>query len=851
MGFNQNSTFGFGSNGSGGGGGGVAAANNGLSLVGSTVVLGQTVGQSGNPANLLSPREIPMNGNTLQFTGDSSTQNMLVTSDGRLVFSDTLGATNPLITDANINIDGFATHRVTNSSAGVSAIAGFTARNNGHAAMRLLITSNGYNDGGVLPANFSAIEFGGDGLMVTTDTGGAGPITFSTLNTGIAGVNMVLSPQGNLILNDGSISPTDTGSKLQVVAQGNIATARFTQNAAKTIIVPDLEVYSSGGVLLTAMRFSITSATVANFLMNTTMSASYTATDNVFIGHNVGAANTTGTANQGIGAGVLAANTTGSDNLGIGGGNPALAANTTGTGNIALGTDALSHNTTGGTNIGIGVNPLIRNTTGVGNIAIGGGGPLARNILGSHNIAIGGGALNSQLAATDTLSGAIAIGFGAGQQLTPGTDDILIGVLCGFNYSGTSGNVIIGQNSMSNSTTTVSDNTLIGGNILPTAAGVIGSGCTLLGAKITFNVPITNTTVVGSGISVNISNVAILGRADQNVIIGTTASPTDNGAKMQVIGATDNPIISTRQFSGKSASTPDMIFYQSDGSSEAGRITFLSNFGGDAGSIFIGSHSGITQGAPHSATVVGFRSAQLDTTGHWTALGYEVGVFATTGERNTGIGIQALHNITTGNDNIGIGQNGILGATILNRNIAIGNFAGSGSWGGLACDDNVMIGFGAGTSVGAVAFTATKNTILGNGALAAANGGYTDQNIVIGYNAINTGQLVSNNIIIGASTLSGAAISNSTVIGTGITVSISNIAIFGRADQNVVIGTTASPTDNGAKLQIIGDFTTAAPITGNAGKWKLGQFDNNPATPTARIKVNVDAVDYWVPAQVA
>lgn len=67
MGFNQNSTFGFGSNGDIIGGT-VSAAMNGVSLVGgTTVVLGQDVGAVGNPAALISNREIPMEGFFLQF----------------------------------------------------------------------------------------------------------------------------------------------------------------------------------------------------------------------------------------------------------------------------------------------------------------------------------------------------------------------------------------------------------------------------------------------------------------------------------------------------------------------------------------------------------------------------------------------------------------------------------------------------------------------------------------------------------------------------------------------------------------------------------------------------------------
>lgn len=69
MGYNQNSTFGFGSDGDISGGT-VTTANNGLSMVGTTtVVLGQDVAEAGDPAELTSNREIPMG----RVLGDSFT----------------------------------------------------------------------------------------------------------------------------------------------------------------------------------------------------------------------------------------------------------------------------------------------------------------------------------------------------------------------------------------------------------------------------------------------------------------------------------------------------------------------------------------------------------------------------------------------------------------------------------------------------------------------------------------------------------------------------------------------------------------------------------------------------------
>lgn len=50
----------------------VTTANNGLTKSGANIQLGQTVGAVGNPANLLSNREIPLNGFNISFTGAGS-----------------------------------------------------------------------------------------------------------------------------------------------------------------------------------------------------------------------------------------------------------------------------------------------------------------------------------------------------------------------------------------------------------------------------------------------------------------------------------------------------------------------------------------------------------------------------------------------------------------------------------------------------------------------------------------------------------------------------------------------------------------------------------------------------------
>lgn len=89
MGYSQNSSFGFGSNGSSTGTV-VDSADNGLSLSGSTVVLGQNVGQVGDPAILLNSREIPMGGFTLTI-GTVASPGNFAANGGFSITSNTAG----------------------------------------------------------------------------------------------------------------------------------------------------------------------------------------------------------------------------------------------------------------------------------------------------------------------------------------------------------------------------------------------------------------------------------------------------------------------------------------------------------------------------------------------------------------------------------------------------------------------------------------------------------------------------------------------------------------------------------------------------------------------------------------
>ena len=99
-------TFGF--NGSGGGiVSSLTAADNGLSVVaGTTVVLGQDVGQSGDPGQLVSAREVPLNGFSINFLGSSASNNLKILDSGSVLIGTTTDMGSKLQVEGNTYVSG-------------------------------------------------------------------------------------------------------------------------------------------------------------------------------------------------------------------------------------------------------------------------------------------------------------------------------------------------------------------------------------------------------------------------------------------------------------------------------------------------------------------------------------------------------------------------------------------------------------------------------------------------------------------------------------------------------------------------------------------------------------------------
>jgi hypothetical protein len=284
------------------------------------------------------------------------------------------------------------------------------------------------------------------------------------------------------------------------------------------------------------------------------------------------------------------------------------------------------------------------------------------------------------------------------------------------------------------------------------------------------------------------------------------------------VGATATGVPTFTQDPTRVVNTPDLLFNLSTGAGhESARIVFNGNEGGDAGDIFIGRKAGAAFTNIDSRVIIGWRAGEV--TGATTALGltsvgYESGRLQT-GASCTYLGSQAGHNMSSGAFSVMIGFNSGLFQDLGTNSTYVGYSTGAQVWAGRACDNNTIMGAAAGLASGAVAFTAARNTIIGSLALSSAGGGYGNDNTVVGALTVQTGGLGNANTLVGANIACTGGQANLTILGQGISCTISNVCIVGRADQHVIIGTTASPTDFGARLQVLGGLslpmrTTAA-----------------------------------------
>lgn len=353
-----------------------------------------------------------------------------------------------------------------------------------------------------------------------------------------------------------------------------------------------------------------------------------------------------------------------------------------------------------------------------------------------------------------------------------------------------------------------------------------------------------------------------------DTLVMAAASAVDNGLSNsggrvqlgQSVGAAGNPAVLTdnREIPMNGFD----IRFKDIGKGNQGTIKFIADSAKPRKLEWIdflttkGDTAGIINLTPQYDVLIGYRAGGETlsaTQGANTFIGRLAGTHVTTGFSNTGVGNSSLYsvttgesnvamgglnNLTTGNNNIGIGFTAGAGIRTGNSNIAIGGGSaalapmqtmqvgnnnigiGDGTLGTsvsptIGFSNNVAIGVGAiqqqlpGNSNVGIGYRSGFSTRFGSnnvsvGASTLSNGTVIgDSNVVVGTGITNT-SFGSNNVLLGSNINVTGNISNSVIIGKGITNSKSNVVRLGRQDQHVIIGATGDIADNGNQVQING-----------------------------------------------
>lgn len=362
---------------------------------------------------------------------------------------------------------------------------------------------------------------------------------------------------------------------------------------------------------------------------------------------------------------------------------------------------------------------------------------------GNDNVALGNQACQSlnfgaTTAATNAL-GNVCIGWHAGQNLTTGNFNILIGNQAGIALTGT-GNpvddtiiIAIGAGALQNAVSTSpasGEGVFIGEDA--------GSG------------------ILHTGFDVVVGNHALTpqnGTTNENVVLGINAMATDGGSGYTI---SDDVIIGREAATGAQSNSANVI---------------------------IGQTAGIAVTTPVSDVIIGQAAAPNYTTGGSNVVvGQDAAPNMTTGSANVAIGQEAAFSLTTGTGNVGIGQFSMTDHG--NANIEMGAFSGGGS----ASSNNVAIGSGAGNGM-----TGGNNTSVGISAHNAGTSGNGTENLLLGHNA-QINQNISNAVQLGAGTnpVSGSAqIFNIPILGT------TTFTATGCTNSTLVGGSTAGSYHSG------------------------------------------------------
>ena len=468
----------------------------------------------------------------------------------------------------------------------------------------------------------------------------------------------------------------------------------------------------------------------------------------------------------------------------------ALAANVAAIGNTAVGSSALAANTAGTANTAIGSSALAANTTSVNNTAVGFG-SLASQTTAGNNTAIGTNALTLANGSFNTAVGSLAaaaittaventaLGYNALNAANTGINNTAVGSLAADALTTGRYNVAVGSNSLGAQTT--SDfNVGVGANALlnnVTGANNVAVGTSALSA----NTASDNTAVGHVALSANTTGI-------QNTAVGV------NALQRKTTGSANTAV-------GHSALNAAGTF---DNVTAVGFEALLSN-------------------TASNNTALGFQALRANTTAPGnTAVGSSA-LAANTATNNTAVGTAALGSNTTSLNNVAVGFNALnTNTTGIGNNTAVGSEALLTNNGGI---ENTAIGRNA---LRSSVTTASWNTAVGSNALRFINNAAAQNNVAVGYNAMeNSSGNVNQSVAIGSLAARNSLGNNCTSVGFkalgcegGASTGIDNVAVGNQSlrlntsgFQNVGIGSyslelNSSGTNNTAVGHLAGRGNT-------------------------------------------
>lgn len=405
----------------------------------------------------------------------------------------------------------------------------------------------------------------------------------------------------------------------------------------------------------------------------------------------------------------------------------------------------------------------------------------------ANNASFGYGALDSLTSG----SGNVAFGSSAGTAVSSGVNSTFIGNLAGAAL--TTGNGTFVGNTAGRNLTTQTGNVAVGdGALFLNASGnnntALGTDALGAGASGTGNTAIGNTALT---LTTGSSNVGI-----GHSVAGQHTTGTGSVFIGYLAGG-DTTTASHNTFIGIQAVESNII-----GAQNVGIGAFAGQLGTNyVNSVLIGYEAGKGVAASGGSGVTNV-----------VFVGYQAG-FGNRGDRNVGIGAQALESNDIAVENTAVGHRALNDVEDNDQNTAVGAFA---------LEDNLNSG---NTAVGAIAMrlnttgfnndafgfralhdnsTANSNVGIGSGAGENVTTGGT--NVFLGTSSgdtVITGQWLT---ILGGFADAAAGITNSTAIGANATVSTNNSMVFGTSavtDYHFRGVAYRFPADNGAANQAL------------------------------------------------